>query len=134
LLVFGLVANYVFYPHLLDYQSSSQAGKYIHEQGLKQDEVALFAIGEESIHALDFYAEITVPHYTHPDSLLKNGQQQRYIYTNAAGCETLKAAGYRLETVKSWPFFRVTHLSGHFLNPDKRAETLEERFFVLLSK
>jgi len=134
LLVFGLVANYVFYPNLLGYQSSSNAGKYIHEQGLKQEEVALFAIGEESIHALDFYAEMTVPHYSNPASLLDAGQLQRYVYTNQAGIDSLSAAGYQLKTVKSWPFFRVTHLSGHFLNPAKRAESLEERFFVLLSR
>jgi 4-amino-4-deoxy-L-arabinose transferase-like glycosyltransferase len=134
LLVFGLVANYIFYPNLLKYQASSLAGKYIHEQALQVDEVALFAIGEESIHALDFYAEMTVPHITHPDSLLQAGQQQRYVYTNQAGVDTLISAGYQLKTVKNWPFFRVTHLNGHFLNPGKRAESLEERFFVLLSR
>lgn len=134
LLLFGLVANYVFYPNLLKFQASSAAGKYIHAQGLRVDEVALFSIGEESIHALDFYAEMTVPHVEQVDSLLLGDQQQRYVYTNAAGIEKLKSTGYQLQTLQTWPFFRVTHLNGHFLNPAKRAESLEERYFVLLSR
>ncbi len=134
LLVFGLVANFVFYPNLLRYQASSNAGKYIHRQQLNENDVALFAIGEESIHALDFYAEMTVPFVGNTDSLLLPGQNTRYVYTTAAGLSDLQQAGYQTSIVKRWPFFRVTHLNGHFLNPAKRAESLEERLFVLVSR
>jgi 4-amino-4-deoxy-L-arabinose transferase-like glycosyltransferase len=133
ILLFGLVANAWFYPQLLTFQSSSNAGKWIATQELKKGEVGLFQIGEESIHALDFYAGMTVPAYDSTTQLLSTDSLQ-WLYTHISGIEALKSAGFTTEIVAEWPFFRVTHLNGRFLNPDTRAQTLEKRYIVRISR
>lgn len=134
LLAFGFLANGHFYPQLLRYQASSQAGKYIQQAAISKEAVALFAIGEESIHALDFYADMTVVAINETGDLLKDGQSKRWVYTNPAGLERLQAAGMHTRVVKTWPYFQVTHLQGRFLDPKKRQQTLEERYFVEVSR
>lgn len=95
--------------------------------------MGLFQIGEESIHALDFYAGMTVPAYDSTTQLLSADSLQ-WLYTHTTGIETLQSAGFTTEVVAEWPFFRVTHLNGRFLNPATRAQTLEKRYIVRISR
>lgn len=127
----GLVLNAWFYPFLMQYQPSSNAGKIARQSGWV-DALALYDVADESTHALHFYSQTIVKEITNPEQLLSN-RAIRYIYTGPSGLEKLAKAGIATTVIHELPYFQVTHLTMAFLKPETRQESLKKRYILAIS-
>lgn len=127
----GLVLNAWFYPFLMQYQPSSNAGKIARQSGWA-DALALYDVAEESTHALHFYSRTIVQELTNPEQLLSN-HSIRYLYTGASGLEKIAQADIPATVIHELPYFQVTHLTMAFLRPETRQESLKKRYILAIS-
>lgn len=125
--LFAIVAanwmlNTSTYPQLLQYQSTSMAGRDLATINPPQA-LALHAHG----HALGYYAGRLLPYYEAVPDNLTSGT---YLYTNQQGLDALLQSNYQMEVVKFYPHYKVTALTWPFINPDTRATKLQDRYLV----
>lgn len=118
-LIFQFVLCFHFYPQLLRYQSTSQAGKLI-----EAEEPGSVYWYKKHGHALDYYSGRIIPELEGPDP----GQLSKgtWIYTNEDGLRDLPEH----ILVKDYSDYPVTLLKLPFLDPQKRQETLGKAFLV----
>jgi hypothetical protein len=129
LIVFGLFANGYFYPEIMRYQSSSQAGIMVVNQHEKLP-VYHWLNNEESIHALHFYSQqIVIP--ISPENLPKSKMFLLYT-TPALAMEWQKQVPLSVKQQVEMPYFKVTHLSPAFLNAKTRSASVEKRVLLTI--
>ncbi len=121
ILAANLILSAGVYPQLMQYQTTSIAGRDI-AQLTPTNTLAIYARG----HALDFYAQHRVPYYESIPPIAPNS----IIYTNARGLQELKEAGHKLEVLQTYQHYKVTALTLPFINPTTRASKLQERYLV----
>lgn len=126
----GMVVNFWFYPTLLHYQASSEGGKWL-QQNASDQPCYYFDLQDQSTHALHFYSKKVVPSLTSLDQLPVD--KPVYIYTTQSGLEVIQASGLNPLIHQELSSFKVTHLSGPFLNPATRKETLEKHYILSVS-
>lgn len=137
-LLVGLMAFYYtgfthFYPELLKYQCSNEAGRDVLAANVPDDAFRMYH--EVSQHSLDFYSR-RFPNYIALDSasvipvIEKHGAL--WIYTDQAGYEEVLKSGFNLSTVKEYKGFSVQFLSFPFLDPKTRGEKLRNMYLVKL--
>lgn len=118
------LTNY-FYPNLLQYQVGSVAGNYIREQKMPLDKVAWYGL-EDAHVALHFYARQNIPH---GEDMLQPGN---YIVAGDEGIKQIQEKGIRYDVLKKGGWFKITMLTGKFLNPVTRDEVLKNYYIVKL--
>lgn len=122
---FNFLLSLNFYPNLLRYQSSSQAGQLVSEARIPPDEFLHF---NASRYSLDFYARRITPAVDSATILqVKKGT---WVFCNNDGynwCMRQKT-GFRL--IKEFPSFKVTGLSLPFLYNKTRAQTLGKEYII----
>ncbi len=130
ILVNILLATHL-YPSLLQYQSSNAAAKlYLNSRQLEEP---LYALHEHG-HALDFYSGRIVPLLLHAPSAVSLAHQQPYwLYTDAAGYDTLKAAPVSIATKFELQDYPVTKLTPLFLNPATRKQVVKTRYLLRIT-
>lgn len=124
---FGLTTSNYFYPHLLRYQSGSQAGKLIAEKGVPNGKLYCFI---EQNHSLDFYSRQTA-RILNLDSI-STLPRNSVIYTNMDGASKIVKRSAGFEVMIIYDHFKVTQLTDRFLYNGTREKTL--RKFVILQK
>lgn len=129
LIVFGLFANGYFYPEIMRYQSSSQAGIMVVNQHEKLP-VYHWLNNEESIHALHFYSQQIVKPIS-PENLPKSKMFLLYT-TPALAMEWQKQVPLSVKQQVEMPYFKVTHLSPAFLNAKTRSASVEKRVLLTI--
>jgi 4-amino-4-deoxy-L-arabinose transferase-like glycosyltransferase len=120
----GWVLNGYFYPQLLPYQSTSEAGSLIRVMDLPINQV--FYLGRFG-HSLDFHSRQQVPNLLNTqrlDSILAL-RTPIWVYTGHGGSEFLDQAGIPYTVVKRFQHFQPAFLKLEFLNPSTRPSTLE---------
>lgn len=128
-LAFGLFANGFFYPAIMQYQSSSQAGKMVVNQYEKLP-VYHWLNNEESIHALHFYSQQIVSPIS-PENLPKNKKFLLYT-TPALATAWQKQLPLSVKQQVEMPYFKVTHLNPAFLNGKTRSTSVEKRVLLTI--
>jgi 4-amino-4-deoxy-L-arabinose transferase-like glycosyltransferase len=118
----NLLLNAGVYPKIMQYQSTSVAGKDI--TALKPANFfSVYARG----NALEFYA-------MHQGQNLKYAPKQfaggTIIYTNPEGLQELQNNGIGFSLLKTYPHYKVTALTWAFINPATRASKLQERYLL----
>lgn len=114
-----------FYKNLLQYQVGSVAGNYIHEQNIPVDKVAWYGLDDAHV-ALHFYARHTIPY---GEDMLQPGN---YILAGDEGIKRLQEKNIRYDILKQGGHYKITMLTGKFLNPATRDEVLKNYYFVKL--
>ncbi len=121
-----LAANWMLnassYPQIMQYQSTSMAGRDIASAN-PPEAMCLFARG----HAFDYYAGRFWPYYEAVPTSLAAGT---YIYTNQQGLDALYQSQTQIDIIKAYPHYKVTALTWAFINPATRAEKVGERYLV----
>lgn len=116
--------NY-FYKNLLQYQVGSVVGRYIHDHHIPADKVACFGIDDAHV-AMHFYAQ----------HIIAEGEQMlvpgNYILAADDGLKYVQDKGLKYDILKQGEYFKVTRLTGKFLNMATRKETLKNYYFILL--
>lgn len=130
-LIFNLVMNLHFYPRLLRYQSTSVAAQFYRSQLADEGYplAAFFYMG----YAFQFYAQQQMPYHENPDALQAQFTGQKvWVFTNPSGYEILQSRHTQVLEEHSFDHFRVTGLTGAFLNPDTRPSSLTRSYLILV--
>ncbi len=122
---FNLLMSLNFYPNLLSYQSTSQAGKMVTENKIAPDR---FYHYNKSSYSLDFYAKRITPalDLTNPDNL-KPGT---WVFSDENGYNELKNSKITYKMVKVFPSFKVTALELPFLYAKTRNQNLKQDYLI----
>ncbi|MCG9899532.1 MAG: glycosyltransferase family 39 protein [Hydrotalea sp.] len=117
-----------FYPNLLQYQASNEAGRYLLEQGFDKSKLAMFQF-KGSAFGIHFYSKSIIPHIKNIDSI----QSGMIVVTDIDGRALLDNSNKIYELKKEGLDFHISMLTPEFLNRKKRAQELK-RYFVLEMK
>jgi 4-amino-4-deoxy-L-arabinose transferase-like glycosyltransferase len=122
-LLFQLIVSLHFYPHLLQYQSTSQAGRYIEEHNPPG-----VYWHDKFGYALDYYSGRTIPNaYGPPVDTLRPGT---WIFVSESALPTMPPN----KVIKEFDDFPVTRLSTSFLDPKKRSQKVKNMYLIELVK
>lgn len=120
-----------FYPELLKYQVSNEAGRDVLANNVPREAFRMH--NEVFQHSLDFYSR-GAPGYIEIDSAQVMPVVEKYgalwVYTDAAGYEEVLKSGFNLSTVKEYKRFGVQFLTFEFLNPKTRDSRLQSMYLV----
>ncbi len=123
----NLVLNAGIYPQILQYQSTSLAGKTMRELGTTTNNSFTYqAYGQ----AINFYAGHTVPHLSNDQQIQQMAAPDVVVYTSDKGAAHLAKMGYAMDTLKAYQHHNVTLITGKFLNPEKRQDILKPRYLL----
>ncbi len=118
-LLFQFVLSLHFYPNLLTYQSTSQAGKMIRKENPSQ----IFWYGKHG-HALDYYSGHIIPQLQ--TDHIKTITPGTWVYTTE---ERIVELGEN-RVIREFDDYPVTLLSLSFLNPQLRERKLKKVYLV----
>ena len=126
----NLVMNGHFYPHLLQYQSSSQVAHYLEAEEFS---TPIFVNSTDGGFALDFYMDkeyqvITMDGIRNRENL----PNEFLLVVNSNADPNLN--DYSREVIRSFPKFHISILSLDFLIPESRQETLGTIEIIRYSK
>jgi 4-amino-4-deoxy-L-arabinose transferase-like glycosyltransferase len=133
-MVVYLFVDGCFYPAILRYQAGAAAAAYIREvMGSRGGSVAklpaagtVFIPAEGPVnYSLEFYAPCTVRRIERDSiaALLRNGAALFFIHQQIS--DTLRQEGYQVRTIRMFPNFHVSQLTGEFINYRTRDKSLE---------
>jgi 4-amino-4-deoxy-L-arabinose transferase-like glycosyltransferase len=128
-LLFGFVLNFHFYPHLLPYQSTPQAARYAHAQGIPPEKMYFFNTGS---HAMEFYNGDIMENLSSPEkaATLASDQGGIWVFTTLDGKKALEDPALKMEETGQFRHFQVALLKPEFLNPATREKTLGTYFLL----
>ena len=115
------------YTTLLKYQVGSQAGRYIYKSNIPASAVAVYK-PEDPLNSLDFYAQAEI----HGIDTFTNIKDRKYLLTMDKGLADLKQNGLAYDIVKQGDFFKVSELTGPFLDPGTRGREVKKYYLVKL--
>lgn len=125
MLVVNAVMTGHFYPSLLEYQGSSQAGRYIKQHHLPTDSTGEYKMTRR-LHAWHYYADGVMK----MEDTLAHLNKMRYLFTNEAGKRDIDSSGLTYHVLKHGQMYDVSKLSLPFLNPGTRKETLNDYYLL----
>ncbi|MCE2963271.1 MAG: ArnT family glycosyltransferase [Chitinophagales bacterium] len=123
----NLVMALNFYPNLLKYQASSQAGKMIAEHNIPGD---MFFHYTNLSYSLDFYAKRTTPMVNMAN--LKSVKPGSWIFINQNGLNEFNENHISYKTIKVFPAFTITKLSLPFLCAETRSKTIDSNYLIII--
>lgn len=127
--IIGFVLNFHFYPHLLPFQVAKSVAQYAKDKGIPPAKMAYFHCGS---HALDFYngdyLEDYESHALMREEARRNGAF--WVQADEAGKGELEIAGVPFAVENTFHHFQVALLKPAFLNPARRASTLETVYLL----
>jgi hypothetical protein len=133
----GLLAlafvNFCLYPAILRYQAGTQAGRYI---GKRRSGIALpsgdpgsppvYMLTEAPVnYSFEFYCTLPVVRVSSDSlpALLATGPV--LVFSPSSFADSLKGKGLRVESLRRWPNFHISQLTGEFIDYRTRDSTLE---------
>ncbi|HNP22428.1 MAG TPA: glycosyltransferase family 39 protein [Panacibacter sp.] len=110
--------NFFFYPMLFKYQSGMQAAEWIKQNGVP----GKLAMYKEFSHAFEFYSA------GEPTWIYDTADMHKHIitegsmivYMNKTDSDSLAQSGFVVKSLKHFDYFRISMLTGSFLNPSTR--------------
>lgn len=124
---FNLMMSLHFYPHLMSYQSGSEAGRRI-ARDKRYVERAYYAYQKTS-YSLDFYAGAYVPDID--DATLEQIPAGTWIYTTESGRDAIFSRWPSdFSTVVTFPHYHVSMLKWKFADRRSRDTVLEKRYLL----
>lgn len=127
----GLNGN--FYPQLLRLQSGNELAAVCKDQGIAPKDVAVyrwndystsFDIHHGGLHRMVWASELVDTART---------IDERYLMINRRSADSLRLDSLfsaRWRTIRALPDYRITQLTGRFLNPSTRAAELDTTYFM----
>lgn len=126
IIVANIVLTHHFYYHLIsEYQLGSKMGRFLKEQNIRSGQLTIYDV-DDPINSLPFYAEQNYPVVDTFDTFAKGD----YVLAMQKGLDEIKNNGYYFDLVKKESFYRVTILTGPFLNPATRSDVLKTCYLV----
>lgn len=116
--------NFIFYPAIMQYQSGMVAAQWLKENKYN----APFAMYKEFMHSFEFYAEGEPAWLNNTDDVknLLATHSPCIMYAAKEDMDSLQQAGLKVKLLKDFEYYRVSMLTGSFLNPATRSETTKK--------
>jgi 4-amino-4-deoxy-L-arabinose transferase-like glycosyltransferase len=115
-----------FYFQLMQYQVGTVVGKYIHAQQIPADRIITYRM-HDPLNSLHFNAQQVI-------RIFENGyvpsQKGDYILTQEDGLKDLQSRGFRLSMVLKGDMFKVSELTGDFINIHNRSKATSVYYFL----
>lgn len=124
---FNFVLSTHFYPNLLSYQASAQAGKLVYEKGIAEDKFYCYWKNE---NVLEFYAKRTIDAVDYDE--LEDLPSGTWVFTDNTGYEHFVSGGLSYKIVETFPYYGPTILRQRFL--DKRTRNKAIKHYYILEK
>ncbi len=124
---FNFVLSSHFYPNLLYYQASAQAGKLVYEKGIPEDKFYCYWNHE---NVLDFYAKRTIEILEFND--LEELPTGTWVFTDNNGYEHFIKENLSFKPVHTFPYQSPTMLRINFLNRKTRESAL--KYYHIMEK
>jgi hypothetical protein len=124
----ALVMNLHFYPNLLPYQASAEAGRWLVAHQVTSDRFIALHIGGT---ALDHYAGFPVRYASNAIQVQDGLVEGTVVFTNDQGRKELLDLGLRPVQEKHLLDFRVQLLTLAFLDPSRRGGQLGSRYLLI---
>jgi len=124
---FNFVLSSHFYPNLLYYQASAQAGKLVSEKGIPEDMFYCYWTHE---NVLDFYAKRTIKALDFND--LEKLPAGTWVFTDNEGYEHFTNENLSFKPVYTFPYQGPTILRINFLNRKTRDSAL--KYYYIMEK
>ncbi|WP_131539258.1 ArnT family glycosyltransferase [Pedobacter nototheniae] len=116
-----------FYPSVMKYEAGMQAAKWLNKNH-PEGKAAVLMNGDS--YSFDFYAKGDPKYFWSYEQLDQaQNKNELIIYLPETEIANLKNK-YQVEVLKDFDYYRVTKLSGNFINPKTRAETLVKYYLV----
>lgn len=125
----NLLLSLWFYPQLLSYQVSNNAGRFIQLQNIPESRMYVFRY-KRSTAALHFYSRRVVPS-ADSLSLLPAGC---WLLTAQEGKAIIEDSGRAFTEMKSGAGFHISMLTPAFLNHRTRPQVLENWYILRLDE
>ncbi len=121
--IINLYLNKVFYTSLLRYQAGSEAAIWINNNDPKK--LPVVEINDDYVSAMNFY--INGPIITiNADGTGQHPSKPFLLYAPVGVIQDLKAKGWKIQSVKTFPRFWISRLKPAFLNKATREKELSE--------
>lgn len=117
---FNLILSTHFYPNLLYYQASAQAGKLIYEKKIPEDKIYCYWTRE---NVIDFYAERTIEILDYDQ--LKEVPSGTWVFTCNNGYKHFVDGELPYKVIHTFPYQGPTVLRINFLNRKTRESALK---------
>ena len=132
LLAFAFL-NFLLYPAILQYQAGTQAARWI---GRSANIPAVYLLKEGPVNysfSLEFYSPVPVRRIPMDSisAVMANGPV--IVFAPAAFADSLSRKGYHISTLREFPNFHISQLTGEFLNYRTRDPVLEKYALVQCS-
>lgn len=118
--------NRDFYPALLTYQSESQVGYYVKENGIPAKDLVI--IGDVQSVADIILRQVT-PVYPFADLGVEE-LEGKYVYTDQTGLQKIDSIGKPYQLLKVFDDFHVTMLTGKFINRKTREAAVDKKYLL----
>lgn len=116
-----------FYPNLLQYQASNNAGRFVKEHQVPAGSFVMYAYTGNS-YSLHFYSQQMVP-VTNSIETIKKGT---WVLTSTTGKAAIEASGRSYAIMKEGPDFHISMLTPEFLNAATRPSVLKSYYILRL--
>ncbi len=126
---FNVLLSTWFYPNLLRYQASNNAGRFVKEQGVPAGKFVMYQY-QGNKHSVHFYSRQVVKQINHLDSIATG----TWILTDRNGKKTIEDSEKNFEQMKAGPDFHVSMLTPAFLNARTRPNVLDSFYIFRLNK
>jgi 4-amino-4-deoxy-L-arabinose transferase-like glycosyltransferase len=120
---FGIILypflNFSFYPYIMQYQSGMVAARWLKENNY----TAPVAMYNTFFHSFEFYADGEPEWLYNTDDLKKFSSEHQpcIIYASNEKVDSLKHACIQLKLLHNFEYFRISMLTGEFLNAATRS-------------
>jgi 4-amino-4-deoxy-L-arabinose transferase-like glycosyltransferase len=128
-LLSNMLFNFNFYPQMLQYQAGNVLASIAKEQQIPIENIS-YLEGAEHSNSFDFYTARLTPFVTVDPVRNVDG----FIYTGENGLKILNDQKIPYHIVATASDYRVSKLSGTFLNPKKRYQKLKNHYLLRLGK
>ena len=126
---FNVLLSTWFYPNLLRYQASNNAGRFARQQDVPEGKFVMYQY-QGNQHSVHFYSRQVVKQINHLDSITAG----TWVITDRKGKKAIEGSERNFEQMKAGPDFHISMLTPAFLNARTRSTVLDSFYIFRLTK
>lgn len=131
MLLINVFLTHYFYYELMQFQVGNVIGQYIRNKNIPNHRILAYRM-HDPLNSMHFYADRVIP-VKNDAGYIPNGKGD-FILTQQEGLKELEDRGFVLEPIIMGELFKVSELTGTFLNKASRREATSTYYFCRILK
>ncbi len=131
MILINIFLTHHFYFELMKYQVGTVVGKYIRANDIPNDKIFVYRMSDP-LNSLHYYANRVIR--VKRQSGYLPSQAGDYLLTQKEGIQELLERGYQIKPVLQGELFKVSELTGTFINPNTRRQATTTYYFCQITK